>query len=395
MNKVISRRSKFSRPSSQHNKNTRKVSSFNPDQLIKEFSNQEETIHMPTWKYEDLPLNPGLKANLILKGYHDPTPIQEQSIKPLIEGKDLIGIASTGTGKTAAFLIPVIQQMLERDNIQALVVLPTRELALQVEQEFIGLSKGLGLKASCFIGGQNISVDKQKLRTQNDLIIGTPGRLIDLKNQGFLKLGEVNTLILDEFDRMLDMGFIEDIKKIIAAIKNRKQTMFFSATKDKKQQYLIDQILTNPVEIKVSNGADPSEKVTQEIIRVPIGGNKFNLLIELISGQDFEKVIIFAETKHLVNRLGKKLNQYGIKSGLIHGNKSQNSRKNAITEFNRGRIQVLVATDIAARGLDLPDVTHVINYELPRTRDSYIHRIGRTGRAGKKGIAYTLTDSPN
>lgn len=392
MNKTISRRPRFNGSSNQKRK-ARKASSFNPDQLISNTTREIPKESQPGWKYEDLHINEGLKANLILKGYQFPTPIQEKSINHLLEGRDLMGIAGTGTGKTAAFLIPILHQMTIKPGKQALVVLPTRELALQVEKEFISLSKGLNLKGSCFIGGQNISRDVSNLKSNNNLIIGTPGRLIDLMNQNILRIHSVDTLVLDEFDRMLEMGFIKDIQKIISGMKSRKQTMFFSATLDNTQQHLIDQILTNPLEIKINSGKSPSERVDQEIIHVPGNSTKFDVLTNLITKDGFSKVIVFAETKRQVDKLGKKLNQYGIKSGLIHGNKSQNQRKNSLNQFNLGDIQVLVATDVASRGLDLPDVTHVINYELPRTKDSYIHRIGRTGRAGKNGKAFTLIDA--
>lgn len=394
MNKTISRRPRFNGSSNQKRK-ARKASSFNPDHLIKNTTRETTQVKKPGWKYEDLNINAGLKANLILKGYQFPTPIQEQSINHLLEGRDLIGIAGTGTGKTAAFLIPILHKMTNDPDSQALVVLPTRELALQVEQEFISLSKGLNLKGSCFIGGQSINRDMSNLKSRNNLLIGTPGRLIDLMNQDILRINTVSTLVLDEFDRMLEMGFIRDIQKIISRMTSRKQTMFFSATVDKTQQHLIDQILTNPLEVKINSGSSPSDRVDQEIIHVPNNTTKFEVLTRLISGEDFCKVIVFAETKRQVDKLGKKLNQLGIKSGLIHGNKSQNQRKNSLNQFNLGNIQVLVATDVASRGLDLPDVSHVINYELPRTMDSYIHRIGRTGRAGKNGKAFTLIDSTN
>lgn len=387
MNKVKTR---FSKPLQRGKTNSRKASSFNPDQLIRDFSGKSAQVYQPDWKYEELPLHPGLKANLIVKGYQSPTPIQEQSIRHLIDGCDLIGIAGTGTGKTAAFLIPIIQRMTKSANEQALVILPTRELALQVEKEFIWLSKGMGLRASCFIGGQSISRDKENLKRTNHLLIGTPGRLIDLKNQGFLRLEKVSTLVLDEFDRMLDMGFVEDINRIVNAMTNRTQTMFFSATLEKKQQHLIDRMLKDPIEVKVSSGTSASEQVLQEMVNVPVGYDKFEVLLQLLKSSGFDKVLIFAETKRLVDRLGKKLNQSGIPSGLIHGNKSQNHRIKSLKQFDEGDIKVLVATDVASRGLDVPGVTHVINYELPRTQDSYIHRIGRTGRAGKEGRAYTF-----
>jgi len=232
-----------------------------------------------------------------------------------------------------------------------------------------------------------------QLRRNNQVIIGTPGRLLDLTNRKALRLQDISVLILDEFDRMLDMGFVNDIKKMVRSMNSRKQTMLFSATVDNTQKKLIAELLTDPMVIKVSSGmGSTSDQIEQDIIRVPHGGDKFDILLKLIDDKDFEKVLIFAETKRLVDKVNKRLNQSGVRSDLIHGNKSQNYRNNALDKFKRGNVKVLVATDVAARGIDVSDVTHVINFQLPMTFDSYVHRIGRTGRAGKTGKAFTFVD---
>ena len=319
-----------------------------------------------------------------MKGYLRPTEIQDRTLETLLKGRDLLGIAQTGTGKTGAFLIPIIEHLLHnRVNPYALVVVPTRELALQVEEEFKSMSKELGLYSACFIGGTNVSRDLQTLRRNSHVVIATPGRLLDLSDRGAIKLGKFNTLVLDEFDRMLDMGFIHDVNRILDGMTQRRHTMLFSATLDKSQQSMINKILKDHVTVKVSAGNSSGDAIDQEVIRMMPGEDKFKILKNMLAGDDFEKVLLFEETKHRVSRLCMKLNKAGIASEQIHGNKSQNARQNALKAFKQGKVKVLVATDVAARGLDISDVSHVINYQVPRTHDRYIHRIGRTGRAGK------------
>lgn len=374
-----------------NNRNRRAISSIDPNSLIRKAESKAQAVFTPSQSFADMPIDKKLKANLAKKGFVNPSQIQEDTLIPLIEGQDLVGVANTGTGKTGAFLIPIIEQLLNASRpFKSLVVVPTRELALQVEDEFKSLTQGMGLYAASFIGGTNVGRDMAQLRKQNHLIIGTPGRLMDLTNRGALRLQEISTLVLDEFDRMLDMGFVNDIKKIVKAMTSRKQTMLFSATIDKTQKSMIDALLHNPVEVKV--GTPTSEQIEQDIIRVPQGSDKFNMLLNLIDDREFERVLIFAETKRLVDKVSKKLNQSGVKSDLIHGNKSQNYRNKALDKFKKGKVQVLVATDVAARGIDVTDVSHVINYQLPMNFDSYVHRIGRTGRAGKTGKAFTFVD---
>lgn len=339
-----------------------------------------------------MPFDDRIKEALRKKGYEQPTPIQEQTIMPLLEGRDVMGIAQTGTGKTAAFLLPLIDRMLKGEDLQTLVVVPTRELALQVNEEFHSLTKGMKLFSACFIGGTNINRDLQNLRRTSHLLVGTPGRLLDLANRGALKLKDVSVLILDEFDRMLDMGFAPDVNRITRMMTHRRQTLLFSATVDKNQKRLIDGLLNNPVEVKVSTGEATGDHIEQDVVRIGSDQNKYDVLVGMLSDTDFEKVLLFAETKRTVNRMTQMLKKSGLRAEQIHGNKSQNARQTALDKFKNGQIQILVATDVAARGIDVSDVTHVINYQIPQTYDSYVHRIGRTGRAGKPGKAFTFVD---
>lgn len=371
----------------------KKESTLDAKLLVKKAQPSGQAGFRSETPFTKLNLQPTLLKNLKDKGYESMTNIQEQSIFPLMEGRDLLGISNTGSGKTGAFLIPIIEHSkADQQQFTALIVTPTRELALQIEEEFKTLSKGMNLYSATFIGGTNINSDFKSLNRKLHVIVGTPGRLLDLYDRKLLKLNQVNTLVLDEFDRMLDMGFVHDVKKLVNAMTKRSQTMLFSATLEPSQKALIDGLLDNPVVVKINSGGTTSENVEQETIRVPEGRDKFEMLAGLFKDKTMDRVIIFTETKRLADRLSKKLNETGIKSGLIHGNKSQNFRNKTIEEFKNGTTRVLVATDVAARGIDVADVTHVINYQLPMSMDSYIHRIGRTGRAGKTGRAITFVN---
>jgi len=371
---------------------SKKVSTLDPSLLVKEAEQGVvEKVFRSDRLVQELPINARLKQNLSEKGYTRPTEIQDRTLETLLEGRDILGIAQTGTGKTGAFLIPIIEHLLHNKvNPYALVVVPTRELALQVEEEFKSMTKGLGLFSACFIGGTNINRDLQTLRRNSHVVIATPGRLLDLTDRRAMDLSKFKTLVLDEFDRMLDMGFIRDVNRILDGMKQRRHTMLFSATLDKSQQSMINNILSNAVTVKVSGGTRGGDSIDQDIIRLKPGEDKFKVLQHMLSGEEFDKVLLFEETKHRVSKLCVKLNKAGIPSEQIHGNKSQNARQNALKAFKQGRVRVLVATDVASRGLDISDVSHVINYQVPQTHDSYIHRIGRTGRAGKMGKAYTF-----
>jgi len=371
----------------------RKKSTLDPQLLVKKAVISEQKEFVSKREYCSMPIHQKLRDALAIKGYVKPTEIQDKTLEALLDKRDLLGIAQTGTGKTGAFLIPIINQLIEnKSNPFAIVVVPTRELAIQVQEEFKSMTKGLKLFSACFIGGTNINKDLQALRRNSHVIIGTPGRILDLVNRKALDLRKLNTLILDEFDRMLDMGFVHDVKKIIHGMQNRKHTLLFSATLNDKQKNLIKDILNNPVTVKISNGSTTGDNINQDIIKISQEDDKFKILLEMLNRSSFKKILVFEETKHRVNRLCAKLNKAGIKSDQIQGNKSQNARQKALGKFKRGEIKVLVATDVAARGIDISDITQVINYQVPESFDSYIHRIGRTGRAGKTGEAYTFVD---
>jgi len=371
----------------------KKESTLDPNLLIKKARPTGQQGFQSKTSFSSLNLAKGVLKNLEAKGYENMTNIQEQSVAALLDGRDLLGISNTGSGKTGAFLIPIIEHALQDSRqFTALIVTPTRELALQIEEEFKSLSKGMNLHSATFIGGTNINMDMRALSKKLHVIVGTPGRLLDLADRRLLKLNQVKTLVLDEFDRMLDMGFVNDVKKLVGAMTQRNQTMLFSATLEVSQKSLINSLLKNPVEVKINSGITTNENIEQGIIRVPEGKDKFIMLADLFQDRSLDKVIIFTETKRLADRLSKKLNESGVKSGLIHGNKSQNFRNKTIEQFKSGQTRVLVATDVAARGIDVADVSHVINYQLPMTMDSYIHRIGRTGRAGKTGHAITFVN---
>ena len=373
----------------------RKPSDLDPNLLVRKAKPVDIKEYVSDRSFDDMPISGVLKDSLAEKGFTRPTEIQDRTLETLLEKKNLLGIAQTGTGKTGAFLIPIIEQILEKKQRSfALILVPTRELAIQVKDEFHSMSKGLNLFSACFIGGTNINRDLYECRRESHIVIATPGRLLDLVERKALKLHKFNTLVLDEFDRMLDMGFVHDVNRIVNAMDRRQHTLLFSATLDKKQKQLIQDFLGhNHATVKVSTGTSSSDNVDQEVIRMKPGEDKFAVLKEMLQDEEFDKVLLFEETKHKVKRLCAKLNKVGIKSDEIHGNKSQNARQNALSAFKAGKVRVLVATDVAARGIDVTGVSHVINYQLPMTMDSYIHRIGRTGRAGQPGKAYTFVDS--
>lgn len=361
--------------------------------FVKKAKPVEETVYIPLKEYSEMDLHPALHKNLAGKGYTYPTEIQDKTLQESLVGRDILGIANTGTGKTGAFLIPIINQLLLATKpFSSLVVVPTRELANQVEKEFFSLTQNMRMFSICLTGGTSVGRDLQKLTRFHHLVVGTPGRLIDMVKRGALKLENMQVLVLDEFDRMLDMGFIEDVRFLTKQMPNIKQTMLFSATLDRKLKPIIDEIVPNPFEFMATTGVNSSDTVEQDIVRVGKGEDKFSKLVEILAQPGFDRVLIFAETKRAVDHLHYDLAKQGIKSDLIHGDKSQRAREVALDKFKQGRVDVLIATDVAARGLDIKGVSHVINYEIPQTHESYIHRIGRTGRAGKSGFALTFVD---
>lgn len=345
---------------------------------------------IPEHKFSEFDIDNRLKTNIISKGYDLPTPIQDKTIPHILHGLDIVGIANTGTGKTGAFLIPLIQKAIINNKEKILIVVPTRELAMQIDQEFKSFSRNLKMFSVCCVGGAPIGRQISELKYFNNFVIGTPGRLKDLMNRKFLNLSGFNTVVLDEADRMLDMGFIDDMKFIMSQMPEKRHTLFFSATISKEIDWLIKSFLREPISISVKTG-DTAKNVDQDVVRVS-GGNKIDILHDLLKGVDFSKVLIFGRTKFGVERLSKILAERGFKAESIHGDKNLNKRKQALDLFKNNRIQILVATDVAARGLDIPNVSHVINYDLPAAYDDYVHRIGRTGRGNKKGKALTFIE---
>jgi ATP-dependent RNA helicase RhlE len=342
-------------------------------------------------------IEPILKA-LDDEGYSRPTPIQELSIPILQEKKDLLGCAQTGTGKTAAFAIPILQHLsLEekqtkgRRKIQALIITPTRELAIQIGESFSTYGKYTELKNTVIFGGVNQNPQTRVLNSGVDILVATPGRLLDLMDQGFISLSDVKYFVLDEADHMLDMGFIHDIKKIVARVPEKRQSLFFSATMPPSIVKLSGNILGKPEKVTIHPEQTTAEKVTQSLYYVS-KKNKPKLLIHLLQSSAFDSVLIFSRTKHGANKIVRILEKVNIKSEAIHGNKSQSARQKALTNFKTGVSKVLIATDIAARGIDVEEMSHVINFDLPNIPETYIHRIGRTGRAGASGVALSFCD---
>ncbi len=343
-------------------------------------------------------IEPILKA-LETEGYTKPTPIQEQSIPTILEGKDLLGCAQTGTGKTAAFAIPMLQLLQNRHlntkvnkNIKALVLTPTRELAIQIEDSFKAYGRNLNLRHMVIFGGVGQQAQTDALKKGVDILVATPGRLLDLMNQGFINLNTIELFVLDEADRMLDMGFIHDVKKVVAKLPAKRQTLFFSATMPDEIQKLANTILSNPTKVEVTPISSTAETINQSVYFVDKPDKK-KLLIHLLDDKTIQTALVFTRTKHGADRIAKDLGHAGIRAAAIHGNKSQNARQRALNDFKDKKIRVLVATDIAARGIDIDQLTHVFNYELPNIPESYVHRIGRTGRAGANGIAISFCDA--
>lgn len=344
--------------------------------------------------FKDLGLSAALLKAVDKKGYSEPSPIQEKAIPLILERKDVLASAQTGTGKTAGFTLPILQLLAEkqperRRQIRTLILTPTRELAAQIHENVKEYGEFLDIRSTVIFGGVNQSPQVRTLRQGVDILIATPGRLLDLHNQKVLSLAHVEILVLDEADRMLDMGFLRDIKKILALIPSRRQNLLFSATFSKDIKRLAGEFLHNPVLVEATPENTTAEMVSHKIYLVD-KGNKNDLTIKLIKEGDWTQVLIFTRTKHGANKLSKKLEQSGLSSAAIHGNKTQNARTKALSGFKDGDIRVLVATDIAARGLDIPLLPHVINYELPNVPEDYVHRIGRTGRAGASGEAISL-----
>ena len=348
--------------------------------------------------FEDLALVEPIRRALTEEGYSVPTPIQAQAIPPLLAGRDLLGIAQTGTGKTAAFALPILQRLAaekpaatRRKTARVLVLTPTRELALQIGESFRAYGRHLGMRATVIFGGVGQHPQVATMTRGVDILVATPGRLLDLIAQGHILLDGVETVVLDEADRMLDMGFIHDVRKIVALAKGRRQTLLFSATMPPDIARLAAGILSDPIRVEATPPATTVAIVEQRVVFVE-RGDKRDVLCAMLKDPALARVLVFTRTKHLANRVVEQLGRSGFAADAIHGNKSQGARQRALEAFRAGRVRVLVATDIAARGIDIDGITHVVNYELPNVPETYVHRIGRTARAGAGGAAISLCD---
>lgn len=374
------------------NNKARHVDKLDPNLFVrKAIESNIEGQSLSDTLFSHYPIAEKLKRNITEHGYLGTTPIQEKTIPAILEMRDVIGIANTGTGKTAAFLIPLINKAYNDKNQRVLVVVPTRELAQQILDELKIFVRGMELDAVLCIGGANIRRQEVNLRHNPHFVIGTPGRLKDLIGRRSLNLMLFQNIVLDEVDRMVDIGFIKDIEYLISLLPKKRQSLFFSATVNGRTRDILQSFVTAPVTVSVKQQETP-ENVDQSIIRIRDKSRKLDVLHDLLIKEGFTKVLIFGRTKWGVEKLTKTLVVRGFKAAAIHGNKSQGQRQRALSEFKDNQLQILLATDVASRGLDIDDVTHVINYDEPSSYDDYIHRIGRTGRAGKKGIALTFVE---
>lgn len=367
---------------------------FDPSSVI--IKSQAKKSHKPKKeeRYEiinqfaDFNISDKLKSNISFKKYVTPTPIQDRVIPHILNGKDVVGIANTGTGKTAAFLIPLINKVINNPSEKILVIVPTRELAIQVRDELQSFSYKLDIFSTICIGGSSIKRQINALNRGQHFVIGTPGRLKDLNQKGKLRFEEFNNIVLDEVDRMLDMGFVREIKQIIDSLAKERQSLFFSATMTNRVEEIMKGFLTDPVHVRIKT-RQTSKNIEQKIVKIQ-GRPKLEVLKELLDDHSCEKALVFGRTKRGAEKISRDLQRKGLKVGAIHGNKSQGQRQRALKQFRSNQLNVLIATDVVARGLDIDNVTHVINYDLPGTYEDYIHRIGRTGRAEKRGVALTF-----
>ncbi|MDO8429235.1 MAG: DEAD/DEAH box helicase [Candidatus Daviesbacteria bacterium] len=362
-----------------------------PNLFIKKAQGSTETQYTPINSFEGFNIAKILKSNIAYKGYLSPTPIQDQAIMPILEGRDVIGLAATGTGKTAAFLIPLINKIFSDRNQKVLIIVPTRELVMQINQEFKDFAYDMKIYSAAVIGGSNIQRQIHELRRNPQVVIATPGRLKDLMERKAIYLEDFENIVLDEVDLMVDIGFINEVKYFIGFLPKVRQSLFFSATIGPKVQTILQAFVKNPVTISIPK-VDAQENIDQNVIKIINPAKKIEQLMDVLNQDGFDKVMVFGRTKHGIEKLNRELEFKGFKVGAIHGNKKQSQRQRVLRDFKENQINILLATDVASRGLDIDNVTHVINYELPETYDDYIHRIGRTGRAGKTGIALTFIE---
>jgi superfamily II DNA/RNA helicase len=349
----------------------------------------EEVVYEPTHTFEDFAAHPLIKENIAVKGFTHPSPIQDQAIPHGLEGRDVIGIANTGTGKTIAFAVPVLHRLIQEQDARALIIAPTRELAQQIEAELKAVAKASGLYGALIIGGSSMSIQLRDLRANPKIVIGTPGRIMDHMQRGTLDLSGFNLVVLDEVDRMLDMGFVNDVRTILGELREDRQSFFFSATLDGKVRDLIQTFSNDPITVSVKTG-NTSDSVHQDIVCYESASDKMELLHDLLNKEIVSKAIIFDETQRSVERLYEELAARGFKADAIHGGKTQGQRQRALSRFKKGEVNILVATDVAARGIDVVDISHVINYTTPQSYEDYVNRIGRAGRAGRTGYALTF-----
>lgn len=362
---------------------------IHPSRFIKAAKPVQEETYVAQHRFDDFVMHPLLKRNIRAKGFSEPSPIQDQAIPLGLEGKDVIGVANTGTGKTVAFALPVLNRLLSDKTAKALIVAPTRELAQQIEEERRALSRGGGIYGALLIGGSSMGLQLRDLERGVNVVVGTPGRIKDHLQRGSLRLADFNMVVLDEVDRMLDMGFVDDVRSILNEANPVRQSFFFSATLDNRVQELIRTFTSSPVTVSVKTG-DTSDNVHQDIVCYETRDDKITQLHDILNQPEVAKAIIFDETQRSVERLSQELQARGFNADDIHGGRTQGQRKRALDRFKRGDISILVATDVAARGIDVKDITHVINYTTPQSYEDYVHRIGRAGRAGRVGYALTF-----
>jgi superfamily II DNA/RNA helicase len=377
------------RPSSSNSKNKGNRQFIDPSKFIKAAKPVTEDVFTPEHAFSDFAMDPVLHRNIAAKGFTAPSRIQDVAIPHGLAGRDVVGIANTGTGKTTAFALPVLHRLIREPGARALIIAPTRELAEQIEAEVRSLAKGSGLFGSLLIGGMPMSRQLRELSSGPNIIIGTPGRIKDHFERGSLKLSDVNVIVLDEVDRMVDMGFITDIRFLLGELSPERQSLFFSATMDRNVEGLVQGFAHEPVMISVRTSAT-SDSVEQNVVKYFDNAHKLDLLHDVLNREDVSKVLVFDETQRNVESLAQELIGRGFRADALHGGKTQSQRTAALKRFKNGDVSVLVATDVAARGIDVADITHVINYALPNNYDDYTHRVGRAGRAGRQGYALTF-----
>jgi len=372
----------------QSNRRGPKKDYIDPSKFIKVATPSMTEAYTATHSFDDFDVNVLIKSNLAAKGFTAPSPIQDKTIPHALLGRDIIGIADTGTGKTAAFAVPLLQAAMTSDA-RVLIIAPTRELAQQIDAEFQSIAKGSNLKRAVLIGGAGMGPQLRDLRANPQIVFGTPGRIKDHLERGSLRLGGFKFVVLDEVDRMLDMGFVNDVRTILGQLHTKRQSFFFSATLDAKVNALIETFSNDPITISIKTG-ETGENIHQDVVRVSHDSEKIGKLHDLLIAGDIQKAIIFDDTQRSVERLSKELVSRGFSADAIHGGKSQGQRQRSLKKFKDNEVNILIATDVAARGIDVADITHVINYSTPNSYSDYVHRIGRAGRAGKVGYALTF-----